>query len=47
LLFGYGVMVCAETVKRWIGVVLVIAAVLATTLAWSGRSLLEFVAVIR
>jgi len=32
-------MVSAETLKRWLGVSLVIAAVLATALSWSGVSL--------
>ena len=32
-------MVYAELFKRWIGVALVIAGVVATGLAWSGQSL--------
>jgi len=32
-------MVSAETLKRWLGVALVIVAALATALAWSGVSL--------
>lgn len=39
-------MVHAETVRRWIGVVLVIAAVLATALAWQGLSLRDLLAAV-
>jgi len=34
----------AETLKRWIGVALIIAAVLATALGWSGLTLEELLA---
>jgi hypothetical protein len=39
--------VSAETFKRWIGVVLVIAAVLATALTWSGLSVRDVLAALR
>ena len=37
-------MVHAETVRRWAGVALVIAAVLVTALGWSGVSLKDLLA---
>ena len=40
-------MVSAETFKRWTGVALIVAAVLATALAWSGLSLSAVLAALR
>jgi hypothetical protein len=36
--------VSAETLKRWIGLALIVAAVLATALAWSGLSVRDILA---
>jgi hypothetical protein len=40
-------VVSDETYKRWIGVALIAAAVLATALAWSGLSLRDVLAALR
>jgi hypothetical protein len=40
-------MVYAESFKRWTGVALIVAAVLATALAWSGVSLSAVLAAVR
>jgi hypothetical protein len=40
-------MMRAETVRRWLGVALVVVAVLATAVAWSGVSLKDLLAALR
>jgi hypothetical protein len=40
-------MVSAEPFKRWIGVALIVAAVLATASAWSGGTLKAVLAALR
>jgi len=42
-----GEIVHNETIKRWTGVALIVAAVLVTALAWSGVSLSAILAAVR